>query len=89
MNNVKDTINMDTANAIERFIIDELLMSDGRMKLDHDQSLISSGVIDSLGILRLIAFVEERFGIQVDDEEVISENFETINIIKDFVESKR
>jgi acyl carrier protein len=80
---------MDTANVIERFVIDELLMGDNRMKLDHDQSLVNSGAIDSLAILRLIAFVEEQFGVQVEDEELIPDNFETVNIIKDFVESKR
>jgi acyl carrier protein len=80
---------MDTASVIERFVVDELLMGDSRMKIDHDQSLVNSGAIDSLAILRLIAFVEEKFGVQVEDEELIPENFETVNIIKDFVESKR
>jgi acyl carrier protein len=81
--------NMDTTSVIERFIVDELIMGDSRTRLDYDQPLVSSGVIDSLGILRLIAFIEEKFGVQVEDDELLSENFETINIIKQFVESKR
>jgi acyl carrier protein len=85
---MKGNITMDTANTIERFVVDELLMGDSRMKLDHDQSLVTSGAIDSLAILRLIAFLEEQFGIKVDDEELIPDNFESINIIKDFVENK-
>lgn len=80
---------MDVANAIERFVIDELIMGDSSTKLGHDQSLISSGTIDSLGILRLIAFIEEQFGVQVEDEEVVAENFESINIIKAFIENKQ
>jgi acyl carrier protein len=80
---------METANIIERFVVDELMMANSQTKIDHDQSLVSNGVIDSLAILRLIAFVEEKFGIKVEDEELVPENFETINIIKHFVESRR
>lgn len=80
---------MNIETTVERFIVDELLVSDGRTKLDPDQSLVSSGVIDSLAILRLIAFLEEQFGIVVEDEEVVSENFETLNVIKAFVEGKK
>lgn len=79
---------MSIETDIERYIIDELMVTDESTKLDPDQSLISSGVIDSLAILRLIVFVEENFGIQVEDDEVLPENFDSINIMKSFVENK-
>ena len=79
---------MNINSVIEQFITDELIMPDGRRTISPDESLISSGVIDSLGILRIIAFIEERFGISVDDEEVIPTNFETINTIRSLVENK-
>lgn len=79
---------MNIEETVERFIIDELLVGDSQTKLDPDQSLVSSGVIDSLAILRLISFLEEKFGIVVEDDEVVPENFETINVIKAFVEAK-
>jgi acyl carrier protein len=79
---------METEARIERYIVDELMMADAKTKIDPDQSLISSGVIDSLAILRLIVFLEEQFGISVDDDEVVPENFETINIMKSFVQNK-
>jgi acyl carrier protein len=80
---------MDIETTVERFIIDELLVGNRETKLDPNQSLVSSGVIDSLAILRLIAFLEERFGIIVEDEEVVSDNFDTLNIITAFVEGKK
>lgn len=58
-------------------------------KLDPNESLVSSGVIDSLAILRLITFVEETFGVTVEDDEVVPENFETVHIIKEFVEARQ
>ena len=80
---------MDIETAIERFVVDELMLGDSNTKIDPSESLISSGVLDSLALLRLIAFLEEQMGVTVDDSEVIPENFETINEIKSFIEKKK
>ena len=80
---------MDLETAIERFIVDEIMLVDSQTKIDPDESLISSGVLDSLALLRLIAFLEEQLGITVEDSEVIPENFESINEIKAFVDRKK
>jgi acyl carrier protein len=80
---------MDVETAIERFVVDELMLGDSNTKIDPNESLISSGVLDSLALLRLIAFLEEQMGVTVDDSEVIPENFETINEIKSFIEKKK
>jgi acyl carrier protein len=80
---------MDVETAIERFVIDEIMLGDSNTKIDPNESLISSGVLDSLALLRLIAFLEEQMGVTVDDSEVIPENFETINEIKIFIEKKK
>ncbi|RPI82452.1 MAG: acyl carrier protein [Chloroflexi bacterium] len=79
---------MDIDNIIERYIVDEIMMKGKDTKIEPDQSLLSSGVIDSLSILRLIAFIEDRFGITVDDDEVVPENFDTKNMIKSLILSK-
>jgi len=79
---------MDIDNIIERYIVDEIMMKAKDTKIEPDQSLLSSGVIDSLSILRLIAFIEDRFGITVDDDEVVPENFDTKNMIKSLILSK-
>jgi acyl carrier protein len=80
---------MDVETAIERFVVDEIMLGDSNTKIDPNESLISSGVLDSLALLRLIAFLEEQMGVTVDDSEVIPENFETINEIKSFIEKKK
>ena len=80
---------MDLETAIEQFIVDEIMLGDSNTKIAPDESLISSGVLDSLALLRLISFLEDQMGVTVDDSEVIPENFETINDIKAFVENKK
>ena len=80
---------MYVETAIERFVVDEIMLGDSNTKIDPNESLISSGVLDSLALLRLIAFLEEQMGVTVDDSEVIPENFETINGIKLFIEKKK
>jgi acyl carrier protein len=56
--------------------------------LDDDASLLDTGTIDSTGVLELITFVEQRFGIMVGEGEVLPENFDSIERIAAFVEKK-
>jgi acyl carrier protein len=78
---------MNTQTEIERFILDELLMG-SRPSLDPEEPLFSNGMLDSLGTLRLITFLEERFNLQVGDGEVGDQNFKTLRNIQAFVERK-
>jgi acyl carrier protein len=80
---------METEAIITRFISDELLRGDGEVSLEPNGSLISTGILDSLALLKLLLFIEERFGLKVEDGEVNPSNFETINRIKAFIESKK
>ena len=73
---------------LEHYILDELLVSDHRTKIDPDESLINSGVIDSLSLLRLIAFIEERFDVRIEDVEVVPDNFETISVMEGLIAGK-
>ena len=75
---------MDYRNALTDFIRQDILH--GRsVPLDDDQDLLTAGVIDSLGILRVVAFMEERFGVRVPDEDVVFENFQNIKAMADYV----
>jgi acyl carrier protein len=56
--------------------------------LDSDRALIADGVVDSLGIFTLITFIEQEFSIKVLPEDVVLENFETVNAIKSLVLSR-
>ncbi len=73
---------------IERFILDDLLQGD-RKTISMDEPLISSGVIDSLAMLKLIGFLEQELGLTIGDGEVAPENFETLRNILEFVERKK
>jgi acyl carrier protein len=60
----------------------------GMPKLADDDSLTSTGVLDSMAIFRLVSFVEETFSVAIGDEEITSENFRSINAIQGFVLGK-
>lgn len=57
--------------------------------LRDDLSLITGGVIDSIGILEMIAFLESRFGIVVDEEDMVPDNLDSIVSIEAFIGRKR
>ncbi len=59
----------------------ELLNGD-EVELEGSTDLIEQGVIDSMSLLRLISFVEERFGIQLADEEIVPQNFRSLDAIQ-------
>ncbi len=80
---------MNTQASIEKFILDDLLQGGGRKSLAVDEPLISSGVIDSLAMLRLIGFLEQELGVTIGDGEVLPDNFETLRKITEFVERKK
>ena len=80
---------MEIEKVVEKYILEELLVAGKEEKLDPEQSLLSSGVIDSLAILRLIAFIEKTFDITVEDEDVVPENFETLSTIGDYIRKRK
>jgi 2-hydroxymuconate-semialdehyde hydrolase len=78
----------DYKNALTDFIRQDLLH--GRaVKLDEELDLLSAGVIDSLGILRMVAFMEERFGVKVPDEDVVFENFQNIRVMAEYIAQRK
>ena len=63
---------------------------DNRMKeVKDDESLLMTGVIDSIKMVELLSFFEKSYGITVDDDELNPENFETIDAIVSFISQKR
>lgn len=80
---------MSTQAIIRSFITDELLLGDQQIKFGPDDDLIGKGVLDSLALMRLILFLEEKFGVAIADKEMIPGNFLTLNRIQAFVELKQ
>jgi acyl carrier protein len=79
---------MTTAkDEIRQFIADRFLFGDDK-KLGDNDSLLEAGIIDSTGILELISHLEERYGIKVNDDELVPENLDTIAGIAAFLAKK-
>jgi acyl carrier protein len=78
----------DIKQQIIDFITTNFLFDDIQTSLNEKESLLETGVIDSTGVLELIAFIEETYGIKVEDEEIIPENLDTILDITYFIKQK-
>ena len=63
------------------FIEKNLIGSERKMTLDDQTPLIEEGIIDSMGLMQIVSFLEERAGVRVPDEEVGPDNFETLEAI--------
>ncbi len=75
---------MDTSTLLLDYIKKELLR--GRnANLTVDTDLLGAGIVDSLGILQIVAFVDERLGRQIPDEDVTYENFHSVRALADYL----
>ena len=79
---------MDIENEISGFIAHNFLFRTTADGLDPTASLIGAGIIDSTGVLELVAWIEHHFGITVRDAEVVPENLDTIARLCAFVARK-
>lgn len=77
----------EISSAIRSYIVESILFGDGGM-LEDDTSFQESGILDSTGMLEIITFVEERFGLDIADSEVVPENLGTLAQLSRFVERK-
>ncbi|MGH3072203.1 MAG: acyl carrier protein [Gaiellaceae bacterium] len=75
-------------HAVREFLTENFPLSGDAAELGADESLIGAGVIDSTGVLEVIGFIEERYEIQIADEEVLPENLDSIASIGRFVAGK-
>jgi acyl carrier protein len=57
----------------------------GRRSVAPDEDLLANGIIDSLGILQLVAFIEEQFGLRLPDEDVVLENFQSVAALSNYL----
>lgn len=79
---------MDIQQEVKRFIIENFYVNDAAGLAD-DASLITTGVVDSTGMLEVITFLESEYGIIIEDTEMIPANLETIASIAGFVNKKK
>lgn len=75
--------------AIRSFIVENFLFGDDSHPLSADLSLIDNDMINSTGILELVGFLEERFGIAIADSDIVPANLDTIEKITAFIQRKQ
>jgi acyl carrier protein len=79
---------MSEKQKIKQFILKNFLFTEDGV-LPDEESLVRKGVIDSTGVLELIMFLEENFGIKIADEEMVPENLDSVACIVAFLDRKR
>ncbi len=80
---------MDIRPQIRTFIKENFLFSDDNGNLEDKQPFLASGIIDSTGVLELVAFIEETFNITIQDHELIPENLDSVENLVQFIKRKR
>lgn len=79
----------EVENNIRKFLAENFILSDQADQLDASDSFLEKGIIDSTGILELVFFVEDQFGIQIDTSEVLPENFDSIENLASYIRRKQ
>lgn len=80
-------MSVDSFQRIRRFIEEELVLDGDGASVDDETPLLR-GLIDSLGLMQLVTYLEEEFGIEIDDTEVVPDHFRTVVDIGRLLEMK-
>ena len=77
-----------TNNKIRQFVLEKFPAFHQKGLQDRD-SIIESGIVDSMGMLEIVAFIETEFGVGVEDTDLTPENFQSISALSKFIKTKR
>ncbi len=78
----------EVAQEIRGFVVDNFLFGEGDGRFSNQDSFLDKGLIDSMGILTLVEFVKEKYAIPVEDEDLIPDNWDSVQLITNFVQSR-
>jgi acyl carrier protein len=76
---------MEIESEIKKFIAKNLLYSGDGFKYGDDVSFLEEGIVDSIGVMELVAFVEENFKFRVNDQDVTPDNFDSVNRLASYI----
>ena len=74
---------------LRQYVIDNFLFGQGGSELKNDDSFMERGIVDSTGVLELVAFLEEQFQVKVEDEDLIPANLDSINNLLLYLNKKQ
>jgi len=80
---------LDVRKEIKDFILDNFMMGRNAQELTDSGSLLQLGIIDSTGVLELVGFLEQKYGFQVEDAELIPDNLDSLDNLVKYVERKK
>ena len=73
---------------IRAYIAENILFSNNGYPHSDEASFLEEGIVDSMGIMELVMFVEEQFGITVEDEELVPDNFDSVSRLSAYIHAK-
>jgi acyl carrier protein len=79
---------MTIAEQVKEYVAANFLFSDNGYTLPDDASFMEQGIVDSTGVLELVMFVEETFGVVVEDQDILPENFDSVTRLATYIEQK-
>ena len=80
---------MDTRTEIKEFIVENFMMGMNPEELTDSSSLLELGIIDSTGVLELVQFLEEKYGIQVEDADLTPANLDSLENLVGYLNNKK
>ncbi|HWQ05161.1 MAG TPA: acyl carrier protein [Longilinea sp.] len=76
-------------NMVRDYIVQNILFSSNGYPYQDDTSFLENGIIDSMNVLELVMFVEQKFGVKVEDAEIVPDNFDSIIKLSAFIRRKQ
>ena len=73
---------------VRQFVVNNFLFGQGGEQLSNHDSFLEKGIVDSTGVLELVAFLEDQYRIKIEDEELIPANLDSIDSLIRFIEKK-
>jgi len=82
-------MDMNRKKIIRQYILENLLFTEDESALQDEDSFLARGIIDSTGVLEIILFIEETFGIKVNDDEMLPANLDSVDKLVAFIKHKQ
>lgn len=79
---------MEIHAQLRDYIARNLLFTDNGYGYDDDASFLEEGIVDSVGIMELVMFVEEKYGLSIEDKDLTPDNFDSINKLTHFIKQR-
>lgn len=80
---------MDIETQIREYIAKNLLFSEDGFSYSDEASFLQEGIVDSVGVLELVSFIEDKMGVKVEDREITPDNFDSVSNLAGFIRRKK